>query len=93
MADKFDLEICIPRTVYDTQIRPLTLEEYIGQKIRTHRVNNNLSINKLSKLAGIDRKTLTYMERGENKRSGYNIQKVYAICKSLELKSTDILPF
>ncbi len=65
-------------------------QQYMGQKLKETREKKNLSQEVVAKMSGISTTYYAGIERGEENPS---IAVLEYICKTLKVKSSEILPF
>ncbi len=65
-------------------------QQYTGQKLKETREKKNLSQEEVAKMSGISTTYYAGIERGEENPS---IAVLEYICKTLKVKSSEILPF
>ena len=61
----------------------------IGIRIRSRRINNGLSIQRLAKENGMDYSQIARMERGE---VNFTISYLFRIAKAFNIKAKELLP-
>ena len=68
----------------------VTHHEYIAQRLKQIRKKRGLNQTQLSKKIGLSRTSIVNMESGNQKIS---IDNLYMLCKILDVKSSEFLPF
>lgn len=76
--------------IYQEIEKEATIYEYVGHKIKEHRKSKGISQTELSEIIGLSRASIGNIEAGRQKITLENLGKM---CRTLNIKSSTLIPF
>ncbi len=90
MSTKYEIETSkeVKNRVYKT--KEVSLHKYIGHQVRTFRKKKGISKKEMAEIFGVSESTVNSLECGAR---NINIERLLLICNTLNIKSSELLPF
>ena len=80
------------QTIINVEVEEhLSLPQYIGKRVKHISQQKNISLTKIAKIGGLTNQTI--LHRVITGKWNITTETLYKICKGLDCKSSDLLPF
>ena len=91
--DLYEIKTLVPVITYEEVVKTVTLNEYIGERIKEERLKKGLNQRQLAEKVnnGVNQSTVSVIEAGHSKIAP-NLNSIAMICKGLEIPIAKIFP-